>query len=255
MNEKDEEVEIDLLQLGRALLHRIWALILAAAILGGCALLGTVLLIRPTYKATALMYVNNSTLSVGSTKVSISQGDLQAAQSLVDTYTIILQTRSTLEEVIEEAELPYSYEELVKMIEAKSVNGTEIFSIDAFSHSPAEAEKIANTIAQVLPNRIASIVEGCSARIVDYAVIPAKKDSPSITKNTILGGLIGFILAAGIVIVKELTDDEIRDEDYLLQTYDIPVLAVIPDLQSSDHTGTGYESSYERAAMGGKKRG
>lgn len=34
------------------------------------------------------------------------------------------------------------------------------FSISVTSASPEEAEKIANTIAELLPNRIADIVEG-----------------------------------------------------------------------------------------------
>ena len=254
MREQNDEVEIDLLQLFQALLHRAWLLILAAVVLGIIFLAGTLLFIKPTYKATALMYVNNNAISVGSTKVSISQGDLQAAQSLVDTYTIILNTRTTLEDVIETAELPYTYEQLKNMVEASAVNGTEIFSINVYSHSPAEAEKIANTIAQLLPEKIASIVEGCSARIVDYAVKPAHKDSPSLSKNAVLGALLGFILASGVVIVRELMDDQIRDQEYLLQTYpDIAVLAVIPDLEDSSDTAS--YGSYGHAAKGGRRNG
>lgn len=48
-----------------------------------------------------MMYVNNSSISVGSTQVNLS--DLTAAQSLVETYMVILKTRGTLEEVIKEA--------------------------------------------------------------------------------------------------------------------------------------------------------
>ena len=108
------------------------------------------------------MYVNNSSISVGSTQVNLS--DLTAAQSLVETYMVILKTRGTLEEVIKEANLPYDYEQLSGMIEAGAVNSTEVFSISVTSASPEEAEKIANTIAELLPNRIADIVEGSSVR-------------------------------------------------------------------------------------------
>ena len=52
------------------------------------------------YTASALMYVNNNSLSVGSTKVSLSYSDLTAAKSLVDTYVVILNARTTLNEVI-----------------------------------------------------------------------------------------------------------------------------------------------------------
>ena len=255
MTEKDQEVEIDLMQLFHALLHRFWALLLAAAIAGSCALAYTALFVQPLYQAKALMYVNNNSLSVGDTKVSVSQGDLTAAKSLVDTYSIILKTRSTLEDVIEEAQLSCTYEQLRNMITAGSVNGTEIFDITVTSPDAGEAEKIANTIAQILPDKIASIVEGCSARIVDYAVKPAHKSSPSLSKNAVLGALVGFVIAAGVVVVKELMDDEIRDTDYLMQTYDIPMLAVIPDLQSTRGSSYSYESNYAPAGRGGRKNG
>ena len=255
MNKKDEEVEIDLLELLQALLHRAWAIILVAVITAGLALGYTALFIQPLYKSNALMYVNNSDISVGDAKLSISQGDLTAAQSLVDTYAIILKTRTTLDDVIERAGLTCTYEELTKMIDAGSVNGTQIFSITVTSTSAQEAEKIANTIAQILPEKIAAIVEGSSARIVDYAVIPSKKASPSLTKNAVLGGLVGAVLACSVVIVKTLSDDKIHDEEYLRQNYDIPVLAVIPDLQGNPKGRSGYESSYASAMKGGNSNG
>ena len=257
MNKKDEEVEIDLMQLFRALLKRSWAIILAAVIFGGCALVYTTLFVTPLYKARTLMYVNNNAVSVGDMKMSISSGDLSAAQSLVDTYTIILGTRATLDDVAEIAGLNYSYEDLKKMISAASVNSTEIFYIEVTSPDPKEAELIANTIGQILPEKIASIVEGSSARIVDYAVAPAHKASPSIAKNTILGMLVGIVIACGIIVVRELMDDEIHTADYLTETFDSPMLAVVPELTLSSTASDYYEYGYGygKSSKGGKHHG
>lgn len=79
MEKKDQEVEIDLMQLFRALIRKAWAIILAAAILGGCAMVYTVIFVTPLYKARTLLYVNNNAVSVGDAKLSISSGDLSAA--------------------------------------------------------------------------------------------------------------------------------------------------------------------------------
>ena len=190
-NNRENETEIDLLQLAKALWHKAWAIVLVTLITAAMAFAGTKLFITPLYTASAMMYVNNSSISVGSTQVNLS--DLTAAQSLVETYMVILKTRGTLEEVIKEANLPYDYEQLSGMIEAGAVNSTEVFSISVTSASPEEAEKIANTIAELLPNRIADIVEGSSVRIVDYAVVPSKKTSPSLSKNTMLGAMGGGV--------------------------------------------------------------
>ena len=245
-NRNDDEMEIDLLKLARALWRRAWAIMLAAVIFGGAALTYTAIFVTPLYKAEALMYVNSSNISVGGAKVSISQGELTAAQSLIKTYAVILSTRTTLNDVIEQSGVSYTYEELKEMISAQSVNSTEVFSITVTSPSPREAEMLANTIARILPEKISAIVEGSSARIVDYAVEPAKKASPSLSKNALIGAMLGFVLACGIVVIMELTDEQIHDPDYLIQTYDIPVLAVIPDLLSATSTNDYYQSAEQR---------
>lgn len=250
----EEEMEIDLLKLVKALWCKAWAIVLAAAICGGAVLAYTALFVTPLYKAEALMYVNSSDISVGGAKVSISQGELSAAQSLVKTYIVILNTRTTLNDVIEQSGVSYTYEELKEMISAESVNSTEIFSISVTSPDPQEAELLANAIVRVLPEKIASIVEGTSARIVDYAVVPSHRSSPSLSKNTMIGALLGFVLACGIIVVMELMDEQIHDPDYLIQTYDIPVLAVIPDLLSTKSTNDYYQSAEQRVKKQGNTR-
>lgn len=180
-------------------------IVLVTLLCGALAFGYTFFLVTPLYKATAMMYVNNSAISVGSAKVSISAGDLAASQSLVDTYTVILKTRGTLNEVISRTGVPYSYQQLTKMVQAEAVNSTEVFSIDVTSPDPQEAELIANAIADILPDRIADIVEGSSVKIVDYAIVPAEIASPSYTRNTALGMLAGLVAIAAIICLREIS--------------------------------------------------
>ena len=251
--EKDQDIiEIDLLALARAVWKRIWLVILAVILGSAAAFSYAAFLVTPLYEAKAMMYVNNSALSLGSTSFSISSGELSAAQSLVETYIVILKSRLNLEAVIEKAELPYTYEELEPMITAQGVNETEIFEVIVTDSNPQEAELIANTIAEVLPQKISDIVEGSSVRIVDYAVVPAYPVSPSITKITMIGFLLGGFVSVDIIVLNE----SIRSEDYLLQTYDLPILAVIPVIGSSNKSYGQYEtqSSYQKSAKNAKRR-
>lgn len=249
---KDQNMEtdtIDLLHLAQVLWKNVIALILAGLIFGAAAFVGTKLFVTPMYDSRALMYVNSTNLSLAGSKVSISTAELSAAKSLVDTYTVILTTRMTLEDVIEQAGVNYTYEQLKSMISAGSVNGTEIFYINVKSPDPAEAEHLANTIALVLPDKIASVVDGSSVRIVDYAVQPATQSSPNCKKNAVLGAMLGVMLAAAIIIIADLMDEQIHDTDYLAKTYsDIPVLAVIPDLLSKNKSSYYYQQESPRGA-------
>ncbi len=263
IKKNNDSDEIDLLEVAKALLHRWWALVLAVVIFGAAAFGYTYFFIDPLYQSSTLLYVNNSDISLGATSFTISNADLTAAQKLVNTYVVILKSRTALSEVIEEAGLNYSYEELKDMISAAAVNSTEVFEVVVTSKDPAEAERIANTIANVLPEKIADIVSGSDVRIVDYAVIPSHRSSPSYTRNTAIGMLLGLVLSAAAVILAGMFDDNIRSEDYLAQAYpDIPLLAVIPDMVGGKHSGGYYRyggngyygySGYYRKSSTGKK--
>ena len=245
MNNADNDViEIDLLHIFEVLLAKIWTIILVALLFGASAFGIASEIITPKYESSAMFYVNNNNLNIGSTSFSISSSDISASQSLVDTYIVILKTRNTLNTVIKKAELDYSYEELSKMISASAVNSTEVFKVTVNSADPKEASKIANTIAEVLPDKISEIVTGSGAKVVDYAVIDNNKVSPSITKYTAIGLLIGVVLSCAIIILKDIFDDTIRDDSFLKNTYEeIPTLAVIPNLDS-DEKSSYYKNKY-----------
>lgn len=238
--------EIDLIRLAAALWRRGWAIILAMLLGGAAAFSCAAFLMTPRYQSSALMYVNNGSISVGDASVSLA--DLNASKTLVDSYIVILKTRLTLNEVIERAGLDYTYEELCEMVSADAVNATEIFRITVNGPDPAETERIANTIADVLPDKISEIMEGSSARVVDYAVMPDRRSSPSIIKYTAAGLLAGFILSCGVIVLLELFDEQIREEEYLIQAYGLPILASIPDLMAArDHAGYDGYGGYHGA--------
>lgn len=245
-NSNSNEMVIDLVDLAKALWCRAWAIVLTMVIFGGAAFGYARFLITPLYQASAMMYVNNSSINVGSTQVDLN--DLTAAQSLVETYIVILKTRTTLEEVIDAAGLSYDYETLSDMIEAEAVNSTEVFSIEVTSPDPTEAEKIANTIAELLPDRIAEIVDGSSVRIVDYAVVPSQKAYPSLSRYTLLGLLLGAAVSCGFVVLRVLFDDQIRDEEYVQQTFNLPLLAAVPDLTGKNSGNYYYKNTSGKEA-------
>ena len=238
-----EEDTIDLLELAKAIWKNILMIALVAVLLGSAAFGVSAFVMEPTYQATASMYVNNSSFSLGQTSFSISTSELSASNSLVSVYIYILESRTTMEDVIKEANLSYTPTELGGMVTAQGVSNTGAFEITVTSTDPAEAELIANTIAKLLPDRIAEIVDGSSVRIVDYAIIPAHRAGPSLVKNTAIG-----ILAAAVVVVNFLLNDKSKEmiqcADDLKEMYpDIQVLSMIPDMRQSDKKN-GYYSDY-----------
>lgn len=241
----NEEIEIDLLHLVKILWQRAWIIILCMILLGAMAFSYALFFVTPQYQAKAMMYVNNSSFSVGSTSFSITSSELSAAKSLLDVYVIILKSRTTMEQVLEETGLEYTFQEISAMVDATSVNSTEVFQIVATSSSPAEAELIVDTIVKILPDRIADIVDGSSVRLVDHAVLPTQRSSPSYTRFAMIGLVLGLILSCGVIIVIDLMDTTVRSEDYLYQKYNIPVLAVVPDAYETKKGSYSYYYSQD----------
>ena len=253
--ERNIETGVDVQRIVNALLHKSWFIALVVVIFTVATIVGTALFITPQYESSAMFYVNNNSLSVGDTSFSISSGDISASKDLVDSYIVILKSRTSLTDVIDYAGVNRTYEELSEMITAAAVNSTEIFEVVVTSPDPAEAERIANAIAYILPKRISSIIEGTSAEIVDSAVVASKPSSPSYTINAVVGFLVGFVLAVGIVVLRELFDITIKTEDDITQLCKNPVLATVPDMSAPSKGGYYYGSGKNKAAQSGKANG
>lgn len=243
-----EKNTIDTLELLRTLWKNVLAIALVAVLFGAAAFGYTAFLITPKYQATASLYVNNSSFSLGQTSFSISSADLTTSNSLVSVYLYILKSRTTMEDVIREADLTYTPEELVKMVSTSVVSDTSAFEVTVTSENPAESELIANTIAKVLPDRISEIVDGSSVRIVDCAVIPSQRSSPNLVLNTAVGILAGGVVCVVWIVIRFLLDDRskvmVQSVDDLRTLYpNIMVLSSIPDMRVSDKK-SGYYSSY-----------
>lgn len=236
---------IDIAHIFKSVWHRAWVVVICSVLTAAIAFSIAAFAITPTYSSSIMLYVNNSSFTVGDLGFSISSSEISAAQSLVKTYSVLLKNRTTLEKVIDATDVPYDWEELYEMIEAAPVNETEIMEITVTSTDPYEAERIANGIARILPQRVSEIVEGSSMEVVDSAVAINEKVAPSITKFTAVGFILGAFLSIVLLVVLALFDNTIHDEEYIINNYSYPVLAKIPDLLDAGGKKYSYYNSYK----------
>lgn len=230
---------VDLVQIIKSLWKKAWIIAIATVISGILGFCVAAFGITPKYSSSVMLYVNNGSFSVGEI-LNVTNSELLGARSLVDTYIVMLDNRTTYNKVIEKAGVDYTFDELEDMVVAESVNGTEVMRITVTSTDPYEAADIANAIAVVLPMRISEIIAGSSMEVVDSGAVNLKKVAPSITGFTVVGMLVGAIICVLVLVVIDMRDDTIRGEEYILQNYDYPILAKIPDLVNTDSKSYGY---------------
>ena len=250
MQEKNtkEYYTIDVLHIVRTLWRRVWFIGICSFLAAAIGFSMAAFAIAPTYSSYIKLYVNNSSFSLGNTSFSISASELTAAQSLVRTYGEILDSRSTLERVIDKAGVDYTWKELSGMIAYAPSNETEIMRVTVTCEDPNEACKIANTIAEVLPVRISEIIDGASMEVVDSAVPELEKVAPSVIRYTAVGLMLGVLLSVVGVVIVALLDDTIHDESYVLRTYDYPILGKVPNLLDTGSKSYGYYAQNHRNA-------
>ena len=243
-----EYYTIDVLHIVKSLWRRAWLIVIGGLLAAFIGFSISAFVIAPTYSSYVKLYVNNSSISLGNTNFSISASELTAAQSLVRTYGDILDSRSTLERIIDKADIDYPWKELSKKITYQPSNETEIMLVTVTCEDPYEASKIANTIAEVLPIRISEIIDGASMEVVDSAVPDIEKVAPSITKYTAIGLVFGLLVSVITLIVLALMDDTIHDEEYVLRTYNYPILGKVPDLLNAGNKSYAYYSQKKNIA-------
>ena len=214
--------EIDLLELCYMLLRHVK--LLAACLLAGAVLAGVVtkFLITPIYTASSQIYIFTKTTSV------TSLADLQIGTQLASDFEILGTSRPVIERVIRDLRLDTTYEQLLQTITVNNLSNSRILEITVENPDPQLACDISNAMAESLSLRVAEIMNTDQPSIVADAVVPAKPSSPSLKRNVLLGALLGFVLCAGVLVVKFLLDDTIKTAEDVEKYLRINTLAAIP---------------------------
>lgn len=234
-NKKTFEEEIDLVWLAYALLRKIW-LILAVAVVTACLTAGyTFFKIEPTYSSTATMLV----LTKETTLTSLT--DLQIGSQLTKDYSVLITSRPVLEQVIENMDLKMNYKTLKGNVSINNPEDTRLLFITVTMNDAKQAKAVVNELAAVSSEFIGDKMEVSPPKVVEEGEI-GSKTGPSITKNAVLGFVVGAFLVCAVIVVLELLNDTIQKEDDIERYLDIPTLAVIPEKTVKNKTkNTGKE--------------
>ena len=243
VNEKEPGMELNLQDLLQAYLRR-WKLIAVCAVLGiAIALSITAFCITPMYQAGITIYVNNNRATED--KQGLSSGDLSASIYLVKGYMVVAKSDPVLEKVVEQLGGQYDVESIHNAISVQQNEDTAIFSLNVTHAVPEAAQSIANALADVILEEGPKVIEGTSARLVNAAKVPTVPSSPSYSSNTLLGAAGGLLLAVIYVTIIFLKDTRIKDENDLMDMFDLPILGRIPDFDG-EFAGSGYSYSEEK---------
>lgn len=218
----EEYNEINLVELLFWLLENLKYMIIAIVLCTLIAYAYTEYGVEPVFESTAKLYVQNSNDSV------VNLADLQMGTYLASDYQEVFKTWELHEQVIDNLQLPYSYTQMQSMLAVSNPNDTRILYIKIRSGDPDEAAKIANEYARVARNYIASVMIMEKPSILSEALANYNPVEPSLTKNVMIGAMLGLLLAVGALTLVFIFDDTIKSGDEITKYTGMVTLSVIP---------------------------
>ena len=242
---EDDDV-INLLDLCTHLLRHWWKIILSAILVGVIFLAWTLFMITPLYSSTSILYVVSASTSI------TSLSDLQIGSYLTTDYIEVVSGRPVLDQVIENLGLDMEYDELYGKVTLTNPDDSRLLEITVVDPDPELAKEIADEIAEVSSLYIAEKMDQEEPTIIQYGYVADEKTSPSYRKNTMMGGILGAVIAIVILCISYLLNDTIMSPEDLEKRVGLNVLASLPmeDTKQPDE----IKSSKKTVKKTGKKK-
>lgn len=220
-------LEIDVLQLFRALWKRKLVILLVAIITSSVAFAYSTFIIKPEFTSTTRIYVVNRNQVE---KSGLTNQDLQAGSYLVKDYREIILSQDVLEKVVSDLKLDLTPKGLANKIKVTVPVDTRIVSISVNDRVPEEASRIANSLREVAAQKIISITRVSDVTTLEEARPAISPSSPNIRRNTVIGAGLGAGLVIVVVLLIELFDDRVKRPEDIEDVMEIPLLGIIPNL-------------------------
>lgn len=237
MNERDNEYEIDLLQVWEIIKEKLILFILICMVCCTIALCITKFVMKEEFTATAKMIVVQKSDSA-SAQQNYTYSDLQLSQKLAATYSQIIMSEAISDSVISNLDLFNKYEidseKYGKIVKVGSADNTEVMNISVTTNDPVLSADIANEVVDVFEEKIYDIMQIENVTTLTDAKVPQKKSGPSTFKNTMIGGLLGLVICGIITVLQLLTDTKVKTEEEVKKIFDYPIIGSIPDFEIKD---------------------
>ncbi len=219
----NEEREIDLLALFMALLRRWWIILLAGVLCGAAGLCIAKFAIDPTYESTTSVYVVSK-----QGEGNLTYSDLQLGTQLTKDYVVLTKSRTVMERVITDLGLDMTVDQLKNCLSVSTASDTRIMYIKATHTDPLRAQLIADKTRDHASKHIIDVMKVEEVNVAEYANYPEEKAGPSISKWTLMGGVLGAFVAVAIIAVLFLMNDKIKTPEDVETYLQVSTLGSIP---------------------------
>lgn len=248
---EDNTVQIDIKSILGMILDNVVVIVAVTLIFAMMSFVFTKVCIPKKYSSSVSLYVMNNKATQNSGEILSS--DISASQMLVNTYVVILSDNLVMENISDilikkygeqglEGILPVldngkgkyiPSRSIASCISMGSVNETEVLQVKATTKDPQVSVDICLAMSEVAPEILSNIMGVAYVNPIGYPELPAGSSSPNMSKNVILGGILGFVLSTALVVLTKMLNNTIVDGESLGSRFGISVLGEIPSYEFS----------------------
>lgn len=224
METKNEDmIEMDFKDILSSLVRKMWLIVVVGLVFS--ALLGffNLYFTTPLYTSTSKIYVINR-----QDESKITYSDLQTGTQITQDYMILVTSRPVLEAVIKTSGVNITPEELSGKISIINPEGTRILEISVTDSDAARAKKLVDAVADISAEQLVNIMEIEKVNVVEYGIVPGSPTGQNITRSFMVGGLLGAVITAVIIIVIHMLNDNLKTADDIEHYLGITTLGMIP---------------------------
>lgn len=208
-------------------LPKIW-LIVIVAMLFGFAMGAYALFVKED------TYTSEVTFDIPIGYVNVNLSELEYSQKLVDKYKEHIKltpvVRSIYDRVLADELYKQECEDVVTVgmisgaLSFQQRGETTLFTIKVTTTD----SKLSYIIAEQVKNELVETHDEDDLQVVARPEQPVAPNSKNTIRNTLLGVVVGAVLAMAVVFVANVLDVTVRSRKKLEDTFDYPVLGVIP---------------------------
>lgn len=234
--------------------RRRWRILIATLL--ACSAIGVAytLAVTPKYKSQVQLFVATEPSLSQAGALDLEEGN-QFTESRVLSYVNLVTSPAVTAPVVKQLGLRMSPSQLAGELTASVPPDTVLINIVATNPSGFRARQIAQAVGQRMI-RLVTQLENPGGRgsspvrltVSSPATLPTTPSSPNKKLDILLGIIAGVVLGLCLAVARERADDTVSDVEELKDHWQIPVLAVVPNVPEPvglSVGGTAGDSRYE----------
>lgn len=205
-------------------IRKIWNILFWGTLFGLVSMVIFVMAVPTLYCSAASVYVSDAAAGA---PISDNPGSAEISDSYANSYLAVMKSEKAMKYIKKSLKSKMSTDMISGTIEVTQVDSTAIFTVTARYSDPQSTQMLAQTAAKAAVKSLQSV--GVEATVLDKGTVPTYPESPNVLQNTLLALAAGIILRWLIAIIAALRYRSLQNREEWEETFDIPVLAEIPE--------------------------